>query len=74
MNQPDPKEHPGTKPPNKKGGPWLQLHIKQKMALTDITERRGSWSCEGLMPQYSEERGVGRWGNTLREAQGGVME
>ena len=29
------------------------------MALWDISERRGPWSCEGLMPQYRGMSGPG---------------
>jgi hypothetical protein len=53
MNQPDHSELPGTKPPTKVYTwrvPWLQLHMLQKMALSDINGRRGPWSWEGLMP------------------------
>jgi hypothetical protein len=30
---------------------WLQLHMYQRMALSDINLRRGPWSSEGSMPQ-----------------------
>jgi hypothetical protein len=66
MNQPVPPELPGTKPPNKEctwRDPWIQLHMLQRMALSDINDRKGSWSCEGSMPQCrgmpGHERGSG---------------
>jgi len=48
-----PPELSGTKPPTKEytwSNPWLQQHMKQTMALSGISERKGPWSCEGLMP------------------------
>jgi hypothetical protein len=32
-------------------GPMAPAAYVQKMALLGINERRGPWSCEGLMPQ-----------------------
>jgi hypothetical protein len=53
MKQPVSPEFPGTKPPTKEYT-WrnskLQLLMKQRMVLWDISERRGPWSCEGSMP------------------------
>ena len=49
-----PPELPGTKPPTKEytwRNPWLQLHMQQRMALSDINWRKGPWSSEGSMPQ-----------------------
>jgi hypothetical protein len=45
--------------------PWLQPHILEGMALSDINGRRGPWSCEDLMDaQCMGIRGQGgrsRW-------------
>jgi hypothetical protein len=50
------------------------------MALSDINGRRGSWSCEGSMPQY---RGMPGWesrsgwvgqGSSLIESGGGQWD
>jgi hypothetical protein len=46
INQPDPPELPGTKPPTKEYT-WLQLHILQRMALSCSNGRRASWFYEG---------------------------
>jgi hypothetical protein len=36
--------------------------MQQKMALWDISERRGPWSCEGSKPHYRGMPGQGsRW-------------
>jgi hypothetical protein len=52
MNQAEPPpEHPETKTANKQGNPWLNLHIEQRMALSDISGRSGLWSCQIAMPQ-----------------------
>jgi hypothetical protein len=44
--------------------------------MLGINGRRGSWSCEGLMPQCKGMQGQGgqSWGHTLIEAGGGGME
>jgi hypothetical protein len=63
MNQPVPSEFPGTKAPTKEytwRDPWLQLHMLQRMALWDINERRGPWSCEGSMSQCRRIPGSGK--------------
>jgi hypothetical protein len=42
-----PQELPGTKPSTKEytwRDPWLHLHMYQRMALLDISGRRGPWS------------------------------
>ena len=47
MNHPAPPELPGTKPSTIEytwRDPWLQIHMKQRMALLDIKGRRGPWS------------------------------
>jgi hypothetical protein len=42
--------------------PWLQLYMKQKIALSDITGRGVPWSCGGLM---TKGRGMlGCWGRS----------
>jgi hypothetical protein len=82
INQPDPPELPGTKPPTNEDytwrNPWIQSHVKQRMALLGINGRKGPWSCEGSMPQCRGNSGqggrngwVGGWLNTLIEAGGG---
>jgi hypothetical protein len=30
---------------------WLEQLMLQRMFLSGFNERRGPWSCEGLMPQ-----------------------
>jgi hypothetical protein len=40
--------------------PWLQLHLWQRMALLGVNGKRGSWSCEGLIPQCRV--GMDGWG------------
>jgi hypothetical protein len=76
MNQPVLPELPGTKPLTKKytwRDSWLQTHMNQRIALWGINERKGSWSCEGSMPQcmgipgkgskneWVGEQGEGAW-------------
>jgi hypothetical protein len=59
----DPSELPGTKPPTKEytwAGPWFQLHMQQRTALSGTSVRRGAWSCEGLMLQRRET--LEEWG------------
>jgi hypothetical protein len=54
MNQQDPTELLGTKPPTKEytwKDPWFQPHMYQRMDWLDINGRRGPWCWEGLMPQ-----------------------
>jgi hypothetical protein len=42
------------------------------MALWDISERRGLWSCEGSMPQYRRMPGQGsRSGWVNEQGEGG---
>jgi hypothetical protein len=44
INQLKPPELPGTKPQTKENtwrNPWLWLHMYQRMALLDISGRRG---------------------------------
>jgi hypothetical protein len=51
---PPPPEIPASRPPTKEytwRDPWLQLHLSQRMALSDINGRIGPWCCEGSMPQ-----------------------
>jgi hypothetical protein len=51
---PPPQLNPGTKPPTKEykwRDPWLQLHMYQRMKLSGINGRKGSWFCEDLMTQ-----------------------
>jgi hypothetical protein len=55
----------------------------QRMALLDINERRGLWSCEGSMPQcrgmsgqgsrsgYVSEQGEGGWNRGFSEGKPG---
>jgi len=50
MNQPVSPELPGTKLSTKRD-PWLQMHMKKRLALSVINGRRGPWSCEGSMLQ-----------------------
>jgi hypothetical protein len=79
VNQPDPPELPRTKPPTKEYT-WLQLHMRQRMALSGINGRRGPWFYEGSMdaPQYrgidggggGESEWVDGWRNILIEAGG----
>jgi hypothetical protein len=62
MNQPVSPELPGTKAPTKEDtwrDLWLQLHMYQRMALSDISGRRAHWSCEGSMTQYMGVPGQG---------------
>ena len=66
MNQPVPPELPETNPPTKEHilwDSWLQLHMPQRMAQSDINWGRGPLSYEGSMPQCGEcqgqEAGVG---------------
>jgi hypothetical protein len=55
---------------------WLQLHIQQRMALSDIMHgKKDPRSCEGLMPQCRRMPGqggrsgwMGGWENTFIEA------
>ena len=66
MSHPVPPELPGTKPPSKEytwRDPWLQPHMKPRMAISDINERRGHLSYEGSMPQCRGMPGQesGRW-------------
>ena len=47
---PVPPELAGTKPPTKNytwRDPWLQLHMQQKIAISDMNEKKGHWSYEG---------------------------
>ena len=75
MYQSVPPELPGAKSPAKEYT-WrdqlLQLHMLQKMTISDSSERRGHWSCEGSFPQNIGmqvrklgkrrfSRGVGGW-------------
>jgi hypothetical protein len=63
MNYPVPPELPGTKPQAKEYTRWdsrLQQHMKQRMALWGINERRGPWPYKGSMPQCSGMPGQGR--------------
>jgi hypothetical protein len=60
MNQPVPTELPGTKPSGKVytwRDPWLQPHMKQRMALWDINERRGPFPVKALCPSVGECQG-----------------
>jgi hypothetical protein len=59
INQPDPQDFLGTKPPTKEYT-WLQLHRQKRMALSCIN-RRGSWSYEGSIDAPGWEVGVGGW-------------
>jgi hypothetical protein len=78
MNQPETQELPGTKSPTKqytRRDPWLQLHMQQRMALWNINERRGSWCCEGLMPQFRVMPGQGsRSGWVSEQGEGGWIK
>ena len=65
---------PGTRPSTTEctgRDPWFQIHMYQRMALSDINGRGGPWSHGGLMPQH---RGmlewVEGWGSTFIEAKG----
>jgi hypothetical protein len=54
MNQPVSPELPGTKLSTKEytwRDPWLQMHMKQRLALSVINGTRDPWSCEGSRPQ-----------------------
>jgi hypothetical protein len=74
---PDCPVFPETRPPTKEctgRGPWLQITMKQRMALPDNNRRGGPWSCGGLMPQCT---GMPEWWgrrgwreSTLIEAKG----
>jgi hypothetical protein len=69
INQPDPPELPGTKPPTKEytwKDPWLQP--QQRIALSGINGRRVPWSYEGSILQCR-----GMPGTTLIEAGGGAV-
>jgi hypothetical protein len=78
MNQPDPPDPPGTKPPTKRGthgscciysrGWPCQTSVGGEV-LGPVKARSSIvGKCQG------GEVGVGGWGNTLIEAQGGLME
>jgi hypothetical protein len=43
-------------------GPWLRPHMWQRMALLDISGRRGSWAGGCSMPQCREIQGKGKTG------------
>jgi hypothetical protein len=61
VNKPDAPELPGTGPPTKEytwSDPWCWLYMWQKMALLDISGRRGPLSCACSMPHC---RGMPRW-------------
>jgi hypothetical protein len=51
INQPDPSEIPGTRPPTKDytwRDPCLWPNMWQRMALLDISGRRGPWAWGGV--------------------------
>jgi hypothetical protein len=63
VNSQDTPELPGTGPPTKEyswNNPSQWPHIWQRMALLDISGRRGSWAWGCLMHQVGECQG-GRW-------------
>ena len=64
INQPDILYLPGTKATTNEytcRNSWLQLHMKQRMALSYINERRGPWSkCRAWKQEW-----VGQWKSTL---------
>ena len=69
INQPDPQNLPGTKPPTKEytwRDPWLQLHMQQRISLSGINERRVPWLCEGSVPQCRKMSGQGNWKGVCR--------
>jgi hypothetical protein len=60
INQLEPLELPGTKPPTKEYTwrvPWLQPHMWQRMALLDINGRRSP--CSSVGECQGREVGVG---------------
>ena len=66
--RPESPELPGTKPPNKEyiwRDSWLQLHMYQRITLSAINGKGGSWSCEGSMTEHRRmhrnEEGVDMW-------------
>jgi hypothetical protein len=80
MNQAVPPELPGTKSPTKHytwRGPWLQLHMEQRITLLDINRRRGPWSEQAPCPSLGEcqdrEAGVGGLVSSGREDRKGVF-
>ena len=78
MNEPDLPELPGTKPSTKEGVSWLQcIYSRGWPCQTSVGGEvlgpvKVQWSSVGKCP--GGEVGVSGWGNTLIEAQGGVME
>jgi hypothetical protein len=66
--RPESPELPGTKPPNKEDiwrDSCLQLHMYQRITLSAINGKGGSWSCESSMTQHRRmhrnEAGVFMW-------------
>ena len=56
---------PESRPPTKEWtwrNPWLQIHMLQRMALSDSNGRGGPWSLRGLMPQC--RRMLEQWGRS----------
>ena len=52
----------------KRRNPWLQTHMKQKMALSGMNGMGGPWPCGGLMSQHREMLelwGRSGWSNIL---------
>ena len=71
MNHPVPPELPGTKPPTKEctwRDPWLQLHMRQRMALLEIKGGLGPEKAQSLCKGewQDKEVGVGAWVNRGR--------
>jgi hypothetical protein len=76
LNQPDLPEFPRTQPPTKdytSKDPWLQMHMKQRIALSCINGRGGPCFCKGLMLYHRLLRWecVGRWRTVLIKSGGG---
>jgi hypothetical protein len=60
VNWPGPPELLDTGPPTKEytwRDPWLWPFVWQRMALMDISGRKGLWSCEGSMPSCRKMSG-----------------
>jgi hypothetical protein len=75
-----PQNSRGTGPPTTeftRRDSWLWLHKWQRMALMNISGRRGPWAWGDLMPQcrglpgQEDRSGMGGWESSLTEAGGG---
>ena len=75
MNQPVPPEFPGTKPPIKeytRRDPWLQLHMKQRMALWTSMRGEALGLVKGPSVEECQDREVGIVGKVSRGRGDGI--